>query len=115
MKEDPTRRGGGKEGRDISFGVTRYRLLCQETGAERMGLATPNLAKLLVEEEGFLKDLRIPEGQVHRIVAETKRKALLRWGSEITALGSLLEPDFKKQIDAEIEGGLRAEELAKKR
>lgn len=99
-----------------SAGAERYRLIYREAKAEEMGLATPQLGAILAEEDDFLKRLGVSEKLVHSIVARVRDKTLRRWGSELNALGSLLDlmnPELHKRLDAEIEEGLRAE-VAKK-
>ncbi|KKU51686.1 MAG: hypothetical protein A3A28_02455 [Candidatus Sungbacteria bacterium RIFCSPLOWO2_01_FULL_47_32] len=109
MQEREAGQSKGTESQEKTPGMTRYRLLYQELKAEEMGCSVPNLAHLLAEEEDFLKQIGVETDMIHVIVAERRGQTLRRWGSEVEALGSLLEKDLRERIDADIIKGLTAE------
>lgn len=110
---DPGKNKEKIEAQDARAGVVRYQIFYQEIIADTMRLPTPNLAMLLAGEDDFLRELGVPKEKRILITAHEREKIFHRWGSELEALGSLMDPAGRKRIEDKIKEGLSAE-LAKK-
>ena len=96
--------------KEVPPGIERFSLIYREVKAEEMGLAVPNLAKLLKEEEESLVRAGVKDESIRRrFLADKHPQILRRWRSELGSLGSLIDPDEKKRIETEINNSLLRE------